>query len=428
MEKTEAELTYSEILELARKPVAIDFSPGDEYDSDKIFFQGITSLERTPCGRLWATWFAGGQGESPLNYVVLVTSADDGKSWSKPVFVIDPPGKVRTCDSNIWLDPEGKLWFFWTQGHTLHDGQWGVWAVTTDDLENEKAAWSEPFRICDGVMLNKPAVLKNGEWLFPVSLAVSKMLGNEKRMLPQFLRTGIPALISQHDIEKIDSMAGAYVYSSVDGGKTFSSKGRAISSEDFATHNEHMVVEKKDGSLWMLIRTSYGIGQSFSNDGGVTWSEVVPSGIPHTASRFFVRRLNSGNILLVKNCGMDEKDAQGNPVKFDRTRMTAFLSDDEGHSWKGGLVIEPESSTYPDGTQSSDGAIYIIYDHGRRNEKEILMAKFYEEDILAGKIMSEKSRLRILVNKGTGVIPEEQNWEHFKGRDNPDEKLIFTGI
>ncbi len=35
-----------------------------------------------------------------------------------------------------------------------------------------------------------------------------------------------------------------------------------------------MVVERKDGSLWMLLRTSYGIGQSVSADGGATWSPV----------------------------------------------------------------------------------------------------------------------------------------------------------
>ena len=39
-----------------------------------------------------------------------------------------------------------------------------------------------------------------------------------------------------------------------------------------------MIVERKDGSLWMLVRTQYGIGQSVSVDKGATWSQGGPSG------------------------------------------------------------------------------------------------------------------------------------------------------
>ncbi|MBM4081504.1 MAG: exo-alpha-sialidase, partial [Planctomycetes bacterium] len=80
----------SEIDEMAReqkpKPTASDpslqpppihFAPGPEYADDKRRFQGIPGLEREPGGRLWATWYSGGDGEGPFNFVLLVTSADD---------------------------------------------------------------------------------------------------------------------------------------------------------------------------------------------------------------------------------------------------------------------------------------------------------------------------------------------------------------
>lgn len=35
---------------------------------------------------------------------------------------------------------------------------------------------------------------------------------------------------------------------------------------------KNMIVEKKDGTLWMLTRTFDGIGESFSNDDGRTWT------------------------------------------------------------------------------------------------------------------------------------------------------------
>jgi hypothetical protein len=69
----------------ALTPVRPNFSPGREYADDTRLFQGIPGLERAPNGRLWAVWYAGGPDEpteGPGNYVVIVTSKDDGKTWS----------------------------------------------------------------------------------------------------------------------------------------------------------------------------------------------------------------------------------------------------------------------------------------------------------------------------------------------------------
>lgn len=125
---------------------------------------------------------------------------------------------------------------------------------------------------------------------------------------------------------------------------------------------------------------------------------------------------------------MEETDENGEALNISRSKMTAFLSDDEGRSWKGGLLLEERGCSYPDGGLGADGSIYIIYDHGRRKDNEILMARITEEDILAGKTVSEKSKLGILINKATGVITDDMDWRHLKGKDDPNEPLIFTGI
>lgn len=421
--------TYREALALAARPVKPNLSPGSEYADDKRLFQGIPGLERAPGGRLWATVFSGGQGESCLNYVALFTSGDDGASWAGPTLVIDPPGSARAYDETVWLDPNGRLWLFWTQAHTLHDGRWGVWAITTDEPDAERPQWSEPRRLADGVMLNKPTVLSDGEWLFPISLISEKCLPNEKRMMPAFLRSYLLALMTPEDIEKVRERAGAWVFSSTDGGQTLSAKGRARAPAEHSTHNEHMVVERGDGSLWMLMRTSYGIGQSHSTDRGATWSPVVESGIPHTPSRFFLRKLRSGNLLLVKHGPLTQPaDAEGNPVKISRSDLRAYVSEDDGKTWKGGLLIEDRGCTYPDGTQAPDGTIYVAYDRGRRTDKYIMMAAFAEEDAAAGKVVSQRARMKVVVNQATGVITDEEDWSHFKGKDDPDQPLIFEGI
>ena len=156
-----------------------------------------------------------------------------------------------------------------------------------------------------------------------------------------------------------------------------------------------MLVERRDGSLWMLVRTNYGIGESTSSDVGRKWSSVTPSDIQHPTSRFCVRRLASGRLLLVKHGPID--------LRTDRSRLTAFLSDDDGATWSSGLLLDERTGvSYPDAVQGSDGTIYLVYDFDRRGAKEIFMARFSEKDVWAGAFRSPRAAVRLLVNKATG--------------------------
>lgn len=353
----------------------INTSPGKEYADDTRMFQGIPGLSRAANGRLWALWYAGGTGEGELNYVVLVTSGDDGKTWSGPKLVIDPPGPVRAYDPAIWHDPSGRMWVFWAQSYRWWDGRSGVWAVTTDDSDQENPKWTEPRRLCNGIMMNKPTVLSNGDWLLPV--AIWKQPAKES---------------IEHRFD-LPEERGGNIFISKDQGKTFQLLGQTDVPE--RTFDEHMIVERKDNSLWTLVRTRYGIGESISTDGGKTWSKGKASDIPHVNARFFIRRLKSGNLLMVRHNPADKKS---------RRDLTAFLSQDDGKTWQGGLLLDERSGvSYPDGVQSDDGTIYIIYDFARTRDKKILMATFTEEDVLAGKPVSDKARLRVLVNQATGT-------------------------
>ena len=109
--------------------------------------------------------------------------------------------------------------------------------------------------------------------------------------------------------------------------------------------------------------------------------------LPHPTARFFVRRLKSGALLLVKHGPLDERT--------QREKLMAFVSDDDGQTWQGGLMLdEREKVTYPDGVQAPDGTIYIVYDYNRTPNGEVLMATFTEDDVRAGKSISNKVRLR----------------------------------
>jgi len=162
----------SALPDLALQPprVTADFDPDTVKDARGA--QGVPALERTAKGRLWAAWYAGPSRrgvESSKSYVVLATSGDGGKTWTERLLV-RACRFVHTYDPCLWIDPSGRLWFFWAQSAGVQDGRMGVWAIVTENADTETPAWTQPRRIANGVMLNKPTVLKNGNWLLCVGL------------------------------------------------------------------------------------------------------------------------------------------------------------------------------------------------------------------------------------------------------------------
>ncbi len=383
--------------DLALEPPFINTSPGPEYADDRRDYAMTIGLERTPQGRLWAAWVAG--GDSEFGYFVVASSDDDGRTWSHPRLVIDPPEGPhglarRILVGNLWTDPTGRLWLFFDQSLGYFDGRGGAWAITCANPDADQPAWSAPRRIWHGATLNKPTVLKDGTWLMPVSLWTRSRIhaATEHRMrsiAPEHVPAGF-----RDQYPDLDAQRAAHVFASTDQGETWTDRGSVVFPESH--FDEHMTVELRDGRLWMLARTKEGIAESYSADAGRTWT-APQLRFPHVSARFHLRRLASGNLLLVKHGKIDER-TQG------RSHLTALLSSDDGQTWQGGLLLDERNGvSYPDGVQSPDGSLYISYDRERAKEREILFAKFTEADILAGKLVTESSRLKNLISKATGT-------------------------
>ena len=82
----------------------------------------------------------------------------------------DAGGPVRSFDPELWVSPDGRLFFFWAQmDRSRRDAELGVWCIETSEPDAAEPKWSQPRRIGDGVMMCKPIVLSSGEWALPIS-------------------------------------------------------------------------------------------------------------------------------------------------------------------------------------------------------------------------------------------------------------------
>ena len=344
-----------------------------QHDSSARKWQGIPSIERTAKGRIFACWYSGGMTEPMGNYSLLVYSDDGGAHYTDPVAVADVGADGRAYDPTLWIDPKGRLWFIWS---VMPKNR--VEYVRCDDPDAEVLVWSDVRVLGYDVMLNKPIVTKNGDWLFPCAVwkkgLLSCGLGSD----------GNPI--------------GAHVFRSRDCGESFERIGTVQARDGW--YDEHMLLEKNDGAIEMYIRTKYGVAVSESRDGGETWTEACDCGFGGPNSRFHIRRLRSGRILLV------------NHYRFvGRSHMTAMLSEDDGKTYPYRLLLdERRDVSYPDAVEGEDGYLYVIYDRERgahyhadrdysSSAREILVAKVTEEDILAGELKDSESRLKEIVHK-----------------------------
>ena len=361
---------------------------GPEYTN---FVHGCGGIARTPGGRLLVL-FANGQ-DGPNSWHLLAASDDDGKSSTTRHIIMEPRtpnGFTRNFrDGNLWVDPTGRLWWFFGYSLTFNDGRSGVWAAHCDDPDAENLEWSIPERLYDGVPITKPVVLQDGAWLLPTMLSNRGLVG---------IHLSIPGTRA---FAELDPWRMTHFLASTDQGKTWQRRG-GVRPPKNPSFDEPALFEKADGGLVCLIRTDDGRVETRSYDHGFNWSKPVQSAIPHAVARIAALRLASGRILMVKHGALHGD----NPIP-NRTHLTAYLSDDDGVSWRGGLLLEERTCSYPDGVQADDGRIYVVYDQVRE-AGQILMAVFTEEDVAAGKPVSDRCRLQVTVKQTAAQLMKKK--------------------
>ncbi|GGW24778.1 sialidase family protein [Arenibacter certesii] len=112
---------------------------------------------------------------------------------------------------------------------------------------------------------------------------------------------------------------------------------------------EPTVIELQDGRIWMIARTAQDEHyESFSEDGGETWSELTPSPFYGTITMPTMNRLVDGRLLFIWNNTTPLPEKEGNDgvwedVFTNRDVLHAAISEDDGKTWKGfrELILNP---------------------------------------------------------------------------------------
>jgi len=318
-------------------------------------WNGIPTVEVSPAGTILVGFYSGGPKEPhPDNFVLYSRSFDRGLTWTEPEAFVNPPGKTRAWDPLLWYGPDGKLRFFYQISE--EPDRCEIWYQVAEDPDAAEVAWSEPVQIkfdyLYAIKLNKPLVLSSGTWLLPVVFP-HRWGGGE---------------IAGHGVADTWLVG---VARSEDKGRTWKRHGELVPPDNWGCEN--MMVERMDGSVWMLLRTGTGyLWESTSYDGGLTWSPLSRTDIENPNTRFYIGRLSSGRLLLINT-----------PNKETRSPLVMFLSEDDGRSWLPGVTLDSRPSvSYPDARQTEDGTIHIVYDHDRKGSGEIRYRAISEEAIL----------------------------------------------
>ena len=282
-------------------------------------------------GRLLLAWsdFYGGPTDFSGARISGVVSEDRGRTWGDKFTLVENHSIVNTMMPSLLRLDTGELALFYLKLEDVSDSR-----LFTCKSYDEGKTWNEEICVTPDHGFHSPAndrciQLTNGRIMVPDSV--------EDMCLPD----GQSATLRS--------------YYSDDKGKTWQQgTGNAFVPGGGA---EPVVIERKNGSLLMYIRTRLShIYSCESFDDGDSWSVPGPIPLVSAASPSNMKRIpGTGDLLLVWNNSQDMRK---------RNPLTVAISVDDGTTWKHSKDIEDDenhSFGYPSITCLGDDVMLTYY-------------------------------------------------------------------
>jgi hypothetical protein len=247
---------------------------------------------------------------------VLASTSVDGEHWTDPVVI---RGASSWGVGTPLVTGGGEIHFFFTKLRTEGGRRFiDVWHERTTDGGRK---WIEPKRIFEGYVgaLMGAIRMRNGRILLPFAYGdITRSWRTPATGFGAFTYRG------QH--------TGTVLYSDDEGATWHQSNDLKVETPDLFTLGavEPVVIQLKDGRVWMLIRTEKGrYYESFSDDGAV-WSRPRPSSFISSDSPAGLTRLPDGRLVILWNNSLRYAYAYGG-----RQVLHAAISSDDGKTWRG---------------------------------------------------------------------------------------------
>ncbi len=304
-------------------------------------FVHVATIARSPSGTLVVACIGGPRAEpEPDNVIAMARSFDNGETWTPLKGMIDPDDGWRAFDPVLWTRPDGKIWIQWAEGDCpgfrkrdrerrafsgflTVDGEEIGFSDVQPWIGHETGNWA----------VNPPIVLSSGRWVVPMQNGPFQ-----------------------------------YVRSSDDQGRTWVNREQATTEQVPGGIDEATFIQREDGRLWALYRTTGGrLFEGFSDDEGDSWIDIRETGIPNPGTKPFLLKLASGRVLLLNNATFASrvgyKDRPPPADKYSgRSFLTAALSEDDGRTFCAELVLDRDRFVcYPSAIQDPEGVIHIVY-------------------------------------------------------------------
>lgn len=291
---------------------------------------------------LIAAWF-GGTHEKHKDVGIWVARLEEGK-WTAPVEVangVESEEVRHPCWNPVLFQPkDGPLLLFYKVGPS--PSTWWGMLMTSDD---HGKTWNEPTKLGDdpavghllGPVKNKPIQLEDGTILCPSS--------------------------TEHE--------GWRVHFEVtkDLGKTWQVIGPVNDGKEFGAI-QPSILTYADGRMQVICRSQQSVlTQSWSKDGGETWSKMEATSLPNPNSGTDAVTLADGRQLLVYN-----HTIRNGPFPSGRGMLNVSISEN-GTDWLPVLTLEREQGefSYPAVIQSADGKVHVTYTFKRRTVKHVVL-------------------------------------------------------